>query len=88
MMKKQRLLCATFPLLALVIAAGTVRAMEGRAWGDIHVQTLDGAIYEFQSAGEYVASRSTAGDLEVQLRLEFDGVLELRVDCHRGGRAG
>ena len=73
MMMKQRLVCATLPLLALVIVAGPVRAMEGRAWGDIHVQTLDGATYEFQSAGEYVASCSTAGDLEVQLRLESTG---------------
>jgi hypothetical protein len=47
--------------------------MEGRAWGDIHVQTMDGAIYPFQAAGEFVASRSTAGDLEVQLRLESTG---------------
>ena len=73
MMMKQRLVCATLPLLALVSAAGPVRAMEGRAWGDIHVQTLDGATYEFQAAGEFVASRSTAGDLEVQLRLESTG---------------
>ena len=61
---------AALPLLALATTSGTASAMEGRAWGDIHVQTMDGANYDFQAAGEFVASRSTAGDLEVQLRLE------------------
>jgi len=73
MMMKQLLACTALPLLALVSAAGPARAMEGRAWGDIHVQTLDGATYDIQAAGEFVASRSTAGDLEVQLRLESTG---------------
>ena len=72
-MTRQRLVCAALPLLALVTTAGPAGAMEGRAWGDIHVQTMDGAIYPFQGAGEFVASRSTAGDLEVQLRLESTG---------------
>jgi len=72
-MMKQLLACTALPLLALVSAAGPARAMEGRAWGDIHVQTLDGATYDIQAAGEFVASRSTAGDLEVQLRLESTG---------------
>jgi len=60
-------------MLVLVIAAGPVRAEEGRAWGDIHVQTLDGARYEFQAGGEFIASRATAGDFEVQFRLESTG---------------
>ena len=72
-MKIHRIAYATLPLLALLITAGTASAMEGRAWGDIHVQTMDGATYEFQAAGEYAASRSTAGDFEVQLRLESTG---------------
>jgi hypothetical protein len=59
--------------LALVTIAGAARAIEGRAWGDIHVQTMDGVNYEFQSSGEYFASRSAAGDFEVQLRLESSG---------------
>lgn len=70
---KRRLVHTALPLLALVSAAGLVRAEEGRAWGDIHVQTMDGAIYAFQAAGEFVASRSTAEDFEVQLRLESTG---------------
>jgi hypothetical protein len=70
---KQRLVCTALPVLAFVCTAGPAHAMEGRAWGDIHVQTLDGATYDFQAAGEFVASRSTAGDLEVQLRLESTG---------------
>jgi len=72
-MTRQRLLYSALPLLAFIGAAGPARGMEGRAWGDIHVQTMDGAIYPFQAAGEFVASRSTAGDLEVQLRLESTG---------------
>ena len=72
-MMNQRLVYTALSLFALVIAADPARAMEGRAWGDIHVRTLDGATYDFQAAGEFVASRSTAGDLEVQLRLESTG---------------
>ena len=72
-MMKQHLVGTAVLLLALVSTAGPALAAEGRAWGDIHVQTLDGAIYDFQAAGEFVASRSTAGDLEVQLRLESTG---------------
>jgi len=72
-MMKKSLVYVVLPLLALVSTVGPARAMEGRAWGDIHVQTLDGATYDFQAAGEFVASRSTAGDLEVQLRLESTG---------------
>ncbi len=64
---------ATLSLLAFIVASAPVFASEGRAWGDIHVRTIDGAIYPFQAAGEFVASRSTAGDLEVQLRLESAG---------------
>jgi hypothetical protein len=73
MMTKQHLVCTALLLLALFSVAGPVRAMEGRAWGDIHVQTMDGATYDFQAAGEFVASRSMAGDFEVQLRLESTG---------------
>jgi hypothetical protein len=72
-MKTYRLAYAALPLLALVTTASNGLAMEGRAWGDIHVQTMDGATYDCQAAGEFVASRSTAGDLEVQLRLESRG---------------
>jgi hypothetical protein len=96
MMKKQHIVCTALSLLALVIVAGPARAMEGRAWGDIHVQTMDGATYDFQAAGEYVASRSSAGDLEVQLRLEPTGfssyvsiatAVALRVDTSRASVA-
>ena len=37
--------------------------------GDPHVHTIDGATYDFQSVGEYVALRSESGDIEVQVRL-------------------
>lgn len=64
---------AVFSLLALVMVAAPGVATEGRAWGDIHVQTMDGASYDFQASGEFVASRALAGDLAVQLRLESRG---------------
>lgn len=67
---RHRIAYAALPLLALLPTSSAVLAVEGRAWGDIHVQTMDGANYDFQAAGEFVASRSTTGDLEVQLRLE------------------
>jgi hypothetical protein len=72
-MRNFRFAFAALPLLAFIATASTAADWEGRAWGDIHVRTMDGAIYDFQSAGEYIASRSVAGDLEVQLRLESTG---------------
>ena len=69
-MMRHRIAYVALPLLALLPTSSAVLAVEGRAWGDIHVQTMDGANYDFQPAGEFVASRSTTGDLEVQLRLE------------------
>ena len=73
MMTRKLFACAAVAALAILGPAGLARGMEGRAWGDIHVQTMDGAVYDFQAAGEYVASRSTDGDFEVQLRLESTG---------------
>jgi hypothetical protein len=72
-MKNLRFAFVALPLVALVATGSTAADWEGRAWGDIHVQTIDGATYDFQSAGEFVASRSAAGDFEVQLRLESSG---------------
>jgi hypothetical protein len=68
-----RMATVSLLLLALVAAAGPASATEGRAWGDIHLRTMDGTIYDFQSSGEFVASRSPDGDFEVQLRLETNG---------------
>ena len=73
MMMRHRLILTAAPLLTLVCAVGPVQAQEGRAWGDIHVQTIDGANFDFQAGGEFVASRSEAGDFELQLRLESTG---------------
>jgi len=93
---RPRLAYAALPLLALVSTAAPAHALEGRAWGDIHVQTMDGAIYAFQAAGEFVASRSTAGDFEVQFRLESTGfssyvsvvtAVAVRVDTTRASLA-
>jgi hypothetical protein len=70
---KNRIALAVIPLFAILASPADSSVMEGRAWGDIHVQTIDGATYDFQTAGEFIASRSAAGDLEVQLRLESSG---------------
>lgn len=72
-MTTSRIAVAILSVFALLATAGPGFATEGRAWGDIHIQTMDGAIYDFQAAGEFMASRSSAGDLEVQLRLESTG---------------
>jgi hypothetical protein len=96
MMKKRHPALVSLALLAFVAAVGPLAAMEGRAWGDIHVQTMDGAIYDFQAAGEFIASRSATGDLEVQLRLESTGfssyvsivtAVAVRVDTTRASLA-
>ena len=42
----------------------------GSAWGEVHMQTLDGAAYDFQAAGEFIAARSDDGSFEIQLRTE------------------
>ncbi|MBR0851715.1 VWD domain-containing protein [Bradyrhizobium diazoefficiens] len=36
--------------------------------GDVHIRTADGAYYDFQLVGEFVALRSDSNDLEVQVR--------------------
>ena len=72
-MKNRRLYALALLYIALSPAVAAAAVNEGRAWGDIHLQTIDGAIYDFHPAGEFVASRSTAGDFEVQLRLEAAG---------------
>src|SRR5437879_1588967 len=38
--------------------------------GDVHIRTADGAYYDFQLFGEFIALKSNAGDLEVQIRQE------------------
>ncbi len=44
----------------------------GGGWGDVHLTTFDGLHYDFQAAGEFVLSKSTAaGDsFQVQIRLQ------------------
>ncbi len=44
---------------------------EGGFWGDPHVTSLDGNVFDFQGAGEYVLVRSVSGPpLELQARFE------------------
>jgi hypothetical protein len=35
---------------------------------DPHLQTFDGTRFDFQAAGEFVLTRASAGDLEIQVR--------------------
>ena len=39
-----------------------------RSYGDPHMVTFDGARYSFQTVGEFVLTKSTAGGIEVQTR--------------------
>lgn len=42
----------------------------GQTYGDPHMMTLDQMAYEFQAVGEFILTRSTTDDLEVQARME------------------
>jgi hypothetical protein len=45
----------------------------GSSSGDPHLHTPDGLAYDFQAVGEFIGLKSTADDLEVQLRQEPAG---------------
>ncbi|TPQ34652.1 hypothetical protein C2U70_16550 [Bradyrhizobium guangdongense] len=40
----------------------------GTSNGDVHIRTIDGAYYDLQLIGEFVALKSTTDDMEVQVR--------------------
>lgn len=42
--------------------------VQGRSYGDPHIQTYDGFHYSFQTIGEYILSKSRDGSFEVQAR--------------------
>jgi len=46
----------------------------GSSFGEPHLRTPDGLAYDFQAAGEFIALKSTADGLEVQVRQEPLGV--------------
>lgn len=41
----------------------------GSSWGDPHLSTLDGFIYDFHGFGEFIAAKSLTDNFEVQVRL-------------------
>jgi von Willebrand factor type D domain len=46
----------------------------GLTWGDPHLITFDGATYNFQQVGEFVLTKSTTDDFEIQVRQQpWDG---------------
>jgi hypothetical protein len=60
--------------------------------GDPHVTTLDGLHYDFQAAGEFVASKSTTDNFAIQIRQEpwlgddtvsFDTAVAFNIDGNR-----
>ena len=44
----------------------------GVSWGDVHLTTFDGLMYDFQAAGEFTLAKSTVAgdDFSVQIRIE------------------
>ena len=40
----------------------------GRTYGDPHLKSFDGASYSFQTVGEFILTKSTDGNMEVQVR--------------------
>ncbi|MGP1375373.1 MAG: VWD domain-containing protein [Almyronema sp.] len=42
--------------------------VQGRSYGDPHIQTYDGYHYSFQTIGEFILSKSSDGSFEVQTR--------------------
>ncbi|MBN9086118.1 MAG: VWD domain-containing protein [Reyranella sp.] len=42
---------------------------DGHAHGDVHVRTVDGAFYDLQLIGEFVALKSERDDFQIQLRM-------------------
>ncbi len=53
---------------AYIPLGNIVRSQCPHLAGEPHVATVDGDRYDFQAVGEYVAMRSSSGDLEVQVR--------------------
>lgn len=49
------------------------RPVSGRTNGDPHISSFDGRSYDFQSAGEFVLSKSTSENFEIQARQEPQG---------------
>ena len=63
-------------------------------WGDPHLRTFEGAAYDFQRVGEFVAAKSTVDSLEIQVRqrpwgnsrvVAVNSAVALRVGEHRVG---
>jgi hypothetical protein len=66
----------------------------GSDWGDPHLHTFDNATYDFQQVGEFIATKSTLDDFEVQIRqrpwgasrsVAVNSAVAMRVAGHRVG---
>jgi hypothetical protein len=64
--KASRPICADASVPAT--DAGALLALAGGGFGDPHMYTFDGVLYDFQRVGEFVLARDDGG-LEVQVRL-------------------
>src|SRR5436190_8693651 len=49
-------------------ACPSVPARPGSGWGEPHLMTLDGLMYDFQAIGDFTLVKGAAGDLEIQAR--------------------
>lgn len=47
------------------------KTVKPAGWGDVHISTQDGLVYDFQRVGDYTLLRSTAGGPELQARMEW-----------------
>lgn len=55
-------------------AGGPAGGSQGVTWGDPHIITFDGATYNFQQAGEFILTKSTVDNFEIQVRQQpWDG---------------
>lgn len=50
------------------ISTANCQYISGRSYGDPHLVSFDGARNSFQTVGEFVLTKSTTGDMEVQVR--------------------
>jgi hypothetical protein len=57
------------PIQLIDSVTDSLAAWGGSMLGEPHLQTVDGALYDFQASGEFVLTNSTTDNFQVQVRL-------------------